>query len=43
MTVVYNPSDKWLKTVMKANEKKKLSDNIRERLIIDFYLDYYKL
>lgn len=42
MTVDYNPSDKWLKTVMKANEKK-LSDNIRERLIIDFYLDYYKL
>ena len=31
MTVDYNPSDKWLKTVMKANEKK-LSDNIRERL-----------
>lgn len=29
MTVDYNPSDKWLKTVMKANEKK-LSDNIRE-------------
>lgn len=22
MTVDYNPSDKWLKTVMKANEKK---------------------
>lgn len=21
MTVDYNPSDKWLKTVMKANEK----------------------
>ena len=31
MTVDYNPSDKWLTTVMKANEKK-LSDNIRERL-----------
>ena len=27
MTVDYNPSDKWLKTVMKANEKNCFKSN----------------